>query len=271
MDILSFVPPELRDFLKLSVAKDIFRVLFAFVLMLAGIQLSRLFFVKILKKRLTEETAMIFEKIVRYALYVIFAFIAFNIAGVDISALLGAAGIAGIALGFAAQTSVSNVISGIFLMAEHSFHIEDVISINGITGIVKSIDLLSVKLQTFDNKYVRVPNETLIKSDIVNITRYPIRRLDLVLVVPYSVDPDAARIALMKAAADNIYALVNPEPFFLIDSFDPSGWKIMFGVWFVQENIVDLKNSVIPAIKREFDARGIALSYHTVKVLTTAE
>ena len=86
--------------------------------------------------------------------------------GFHIGTLLGAAGIAGAALGFASQTSISNIISGIFLLIEHPFKVGDFIETDKIKGFVQSIDLLAVQLKTADGRCVRVPNELLIKTNI---------------------------------------------------------------------------------------------------------
>lgn len=84
--------------------------------------------------------------------------------GFDLSVVLGAAGILSVAIGFASQTSASNLISGLFLMMERPFSIGDVIRVEQTTGEVISIDLLSVKIRTFDNLFVRIPNESMIKN-----------------------------------------------------------------------------------------------------------
>ena len=88
-----------------------------------------------------------------------------------LTSLLGAAGIIGIATGFAAQTGLSNIISGIFLLVEDIFEINDVIMFGDkITGKVESINLFSVKLRTADNKLVRIPNEALLKNPVTNLS-----------------------------------------------------------------------------------------------------
>ena len=102
-----------------------------------------------------------------------------SIFDIDLTALLGAAGIAGLTIGVASKNSVGNIISGIFLISEKSFQVGDVVKIKDKTGIVYSIDLLSIKLRTFDNLYVRIPNENIINSDVTTVTRFPIRRMDI--------------------------------------------------------------------------------------------
>lgn len=101
---------------------------------------------------------------------------------------LRAAGIAGIAIGFASQTSISNIISGLFLISEKPFAVNDVIKAGDTTEIVLSIDLLSIKMRTFDNLYIRVPNEKIIKEELTNVTRFPIRRLNIDISVAYKED-----------------------------------------------------------------------------------
>src|SRR5690606_6278295 len=122
--------------------------------------------------------------------------------GVDVGVLLGAAGILTVAIGFASQTSASNLISGLFLLGARPFSVGDLIEVGTRTGVVLSVDLLSVKLRTFENLFVRVPNETLIKSDIVNLSRNPIRRIEVKLRLAY--DEDFERVAaLLKAIAQD--------------------------------------------------------------------
>jgi len=257
---------QIQDLVKFETAQKIILILIVFLVMMSALKLVQMLIHKFTKNRLTSQSSMIIGKIVRYTGFTLIALTIFNLAGLDISAILGAAGIAGIAIGFAAQTSVSNVISGIFLISESSFALKDVITVNSITGIVKSIDLLSVKIQTFDNKFIRIPNETLIKSEIINITRYPIRRMDIFITVRFSTDLDTFREALLKVARENHFALENPEPFILIESFDVNGFKILFGVWFAQDDFVSLKNSLMQGIKKAFDECGIDLAHQTVIV-----
>ena len=181
--------------------------------------------------------------------------------GFEMSVLLGAAGILTVALGFASQTSASNLISGLFLIGERPFVVGDIIKVGETTGEVLSVDLLSVKLKTFDNLFVRVPNESLIKSEIVNYTRFPIRRIDLRIGVAYKEDVSRVRTLLMQAAADNPLCLAEPEPLFIFADFGDSALNLQFCVWVKNENFLELKNSLQEEIKRLFDAEGVEIPY----------
>jgi len=221
---------------------------------------------KMTASTIPQPRAFLIKKIIRYTGYVVAATTLLNSIGVDLSALLGAAGIAGIAVGFAAQTSVSNVISGLFLISEKPFQIGDVIQVGDVTGVVQSIDFLSVKIQTFDNRYIRIPNETLIKTNLTNITRFPIRRLDVWVSVAYPSDLERVRSILLDVASKNPYVLDNPEPLIVFDKFDNSGINILLGLWFEKSEYLNLKNSIMVDIHRRFAQEGIEIPYPKMDV-----
>ena len=112
-------------------------------------------------------TGLLLGKIVYYAISILVIVMVLDIINVKLTAILAAAGIMSVALGFAAQTSIANIISGLFLLVDRPFEVEDVIELDGMLGTVTSIDLLSTKLRTFDNLYVHVPNESLVKNKLI--------------------------------------------------------------------------------------------------------
>ena len=221
---------------------------------------------KISGKRMDSRTGGFLVKTVQYAGFALILINAFKIANIDLSALLGAAGIAGIALGFAAQTSVSNFISGIFLMYEKTFAEGDIVTVDDTTGVVFSIDALSVKLRTFDNRFVRIPNETLIKTNVINVTRFPLRRQNIKLTVTYDTDIEQARTILLQTAAANPGVLRKPEPFFMVQSFGPNGIELFLGVWFANPDWEQANNGMYLDIKKNFDAAGVEFAYPTMTI-----
>ena len=142
----------------------------------------------------------------------------------------------------------------------------DVIKIDNILGVVLSVDSLSVKLRTFDNLFMRIPNETIIKSNLTTITRFPIRRLDVTFSVSYRENLEKLRDTLFRIAAENQYCLENPEPLFIIDRFSDSGFVILFALWFESSNFLNLKTSISIDIKKRFDAEGIELPHRKIDI-----
>ena len=179
--------------------------------------------------------------------------------GFDLSVLLGAAGVLTVAFGFASQTSASNLISGLFLIGEGAFGVGDVIRVGATSGEVLSIDMLSVKLRTFDNLFVRLPNEMLIKSELTNLSRFELRRIDLLLRVGYGQDLEDVRKLLDALAAAESRILEEPKPLFVAQDFEADGVLIKFSVWARREIFLEVRSSLQIAVRREFDANKIAI------------
>ena len=213
------------------------------------------------EKKYSPQQGMVAGKVILYPGLVLIFISVLQELGFSLAPLLGAAGIVGIAVGFASQTSVSNVISGFFLIAEKSFEVDDVIQVGSTTGRILSIDTLSVKLRTFDNRYIRIPNETLVKSEVVNITRFPIRRLDLNVGVAYKEDIPRVRTLLLEVARDNPRSLMEPEPVVFFDAYGDSSLDLRLTVWATRENFFALKTSMLERIKARFDAEGIEIPF----------
>jgi small-conductance mechanosensitive channel len=194
-----------------------------------------------------------------YGVLAIFVVTALLEMGFKLGVLLGTAGLITVAIGFAAQTSMSNLISGLFLVAEKPFQVGDVIQVDMTTGVVLSIDLLSVKLRKFDNTFVRVPNELLIKSQVATLTRFPIRRIDIKLSVSLHEDIGRVQQILMDVADKNSLALAEPAPLFLSQGFGEYMQSLQFSVWVLRESYLNVLNSIQAEIKQAFDEAGIKI------------
>lgn len=229
-----------------------------------GIPLARLLsagLARMVARRFSDQSAMIARKTLFYGLILMVAVMVLQELGFHLTTLLGAAGIVGIALGFASQTSVSNIISGIFLISEKPFEVGDLIQVGTTTGVVMSVDLLSVKVRAFDNRYIRIPNETMIKTEVVNFTHFPLRRVDLEIGVAYKEDPQRVEDILRDIAAGNPICLDEPDPIFIFQRFGDSALEFMFAVWAVKTDYLALKNSMMKSIKQRFDQEGIEIPF----------
>jgi small-conductance mechanosensitive channel len=212
-------------------------------------------------KKYSPQQGLISGKLVFYPGLLMVAVTILHQLNFSLTPLLGAAGIVGIALGFASQTSVSNIISGFFLIAEKPFEVGDMIQVGDTLGIVLSIDTLSVKLRTFDNRFVRIPNETIIKTQVTNVTRFPIRRLDLEVGVAYKEKIGRIREVLLDVVAKNPKALMEPAPLVMFDAYGDSALELKIRVWAIKTNILPLKNALLEEIKDRFDEEGIEIPF----------
>jgi len=213
------------------------------------------------KKRFTPQASMLVRKGIFYTGSVLLLVSILYQMGFKLTALLGAAGIAGIAIGFASQTSVSNIISGLFLISEKPFTVGDIVKVGDTKGTILSIDLLSVKLRTFDNQFIRIPNESLIKNQVTNITRFPIRRLDINVGVAYKENVGKVREVLLDIASKEPLCLDEPEPLVRFLNFGDSALEFLFAVWCVKEDYLKLNTKMMQQIKERFDAENIEIPF----------
>ncbi len=257
-DILAISWPDLfnKDFLGPAI-RIIALIIVGFPMILSLAALAG----RAARKRLTPQANMLIRKAIVYFGSIVIFIGVLNQSGFELTALLGAAGIVGIAIGFASQTSVSNIISGLFLISEKPFAVGEIIQVGSTKGIILSIDLLSVKLRTFDNHLIRIPNETLIKNEVRNITRFPIRRLDIQVGVAYKQDVGQVRTVLLDIAEKNPFCLDEPEPAVRFDNFGDSALEFLFAIWCVREDYLKLKNGIMQEIKERFDAEGIEIPF----------
>ena len=182
-----------------------------------------------------------------------------SVMGVDLSVLLGAAGFVTVAVGFAAQTSMSNFISGVFLMVESSVQVGDYIELDGISGEVVAIEPLSVRLRTFDNRMVRIPNETLVKSSLINLSAFPIRRIDLTLTIFQEDDLEAARVALVGLGEVDPQVLLEPEPFVQVQGFRDGLATIQASYWATRENWLSVRTRLVTQVPGALATVGVRL------------
>jgi small-conductance mechanosensitive channel len=237
------------------------RTLEAAAMLACGLLLARLAAAavrRVVQRRSNAQQADVVRRTVFYGIVGLTVAGVLNHFGVDLSVLLGAAGVLTVALGFAAQTSASNLISGLFLLGERPFVVGDMIQVGaGSTGQVMSIDLLSVKLRTVDNLSVRVPNETLLKSELTNFTRYPIRRVDLDVTIVYGADLERARALLLAVASTHQLVLDEPRPQAFLRRLGEWGVEMQLLFWARSENVLDARDAVLASALEALGDAGL--------------
>lgn len=257
---------ELEKLINPATIEKFIRIVFILIIGVSSIQLIAFMLRRSLRKQLSRQRMMLITRTVIYTGYTGLVLIVVKEFNYDLTALFGAAGVVGIVIGVASQTSIGNIISGLFLVGEKSFEIGDVVRIGDKTGTVYSIDLLSIKIKTFDNLLIRIPNQSVISSELTNVTRFPIRRLDFQIGVAYKEDLRKVKMVLENVARNNPLCLEEPEPYILFQTFGDSSINITFGVWFEKTNYAAVKNSVFIEIKEAFDREGIEIPFPHVSI-----
>lgn len=216
---------------------------------------------RFMRQQGSDHGAAVGAKLVFYTVLLLATFGALTQMGVKLTGLLTAAGIFTVAIGFAAQTSVSNVISGLFLLVDRPFSINDTVKIDQTIGTIISIDLLSTKVRTFDNLVVRVPNETLLKSTITNYTLFNVRRIDIPVGVAYSTDLRQAKAVLERVLRQQSGVLDEPQPAVLTDLLGDNGINLIIRAWVVRTDFVTARSELTVAVKEALDAAGIEIPF----------
>jgi small-conductance mechanosensitive channel len=257
---------SLSTFFSIETVDKFIRIVFILIAGIGSIQLISYLIKRSLRKQLSRQRMMIISRTVAYTGYTGMVFIVIRELNYDLTALFGAAGVVGIIIGVASQTSIGNIISGLFLVSEKSFELGDVIRIGDKTGTVYSIDLLSIKIKTYENLLIRIPNQTVISTELVNVTRFPIRRLEFLIGVAYKEDLRKVKTILENVARNNPLCLEEPEPVIIFKEFGSSSINITFGVWFEKANYLAVKNSVFLEVKEAFEREGIEIPFPHVSV-----
>jgi small-conductance mechanosensitive channel len=228
-----------------------------------GVVLARAarFAIKRAGSGLSVQQQQLFSRFAYYGILVLFGISALRQFGFDFTVLLGAAGIVTLAIGFASQTSASNLISGLFLVLERAVQVGDVVTVDSVTGEVLSVDLLSTKIRTFDNLLVRIPNETMVKARITTINRFPIRRFDLRVGVAYDSDLGLVQRTLFEVAHANPLCLDEPAPLLISQGFGDSSIDYQLSVWAKNDQWLAMRNAITREVKEAFDAVGIEIPF----------
>lgn len=181
--------------------------------------------------------------------------------GLDLSGLLVAGGITGIVLGFASQSVVANLVSGIFLISEKPIKIGDQVNIDGVAGFVEDVNILSTIIRTYDGLYVRIPNEKVFTSNITNYVAHIARRFEYVIGIRYSDDAEKAIEIIKRLIEEHPFALKNPEPQVFVDNLGDNSVNIVVKIWAPSTEWYSVKMELLWKIKTELERNGIEIPF----------
>ncbi|MCJ2177076.1 mechanosensitive ion channel domain-containing protein [Novosphingobium album (ex Hu et al. 2023)] len=182
-------------------------------------------------------------------------------AGGLLGAVLGGAGIVGIALGFAMRDTIENYVASIMLSVRQPFRANDWIVIDQYEGRVIRLTSRATILMTLDGNHLRIPNSTVFKAVILNYTRNPQRRFDFELGINADADPTVARHLGVDALEQLGFVLKDPPPSARIEQVGDSNIVIKFLGWIDQTDTdwYKARSRAIPAVKSALESAGFAL------------
>ena len=200
-------------------------------------------------------------KVVYYGIIIIAVLAVLPTLGINPSGLLVAGGIAGIVIGIASQSVVSNLISGLFLIIERPMKIGQAVNIAGIAGVVEDIRIISTTLRTFEGLYVRIPNEKVFTTNITNYVEYVARRLEYIVGIRYSDDADKAIGIIQNLHEEHPLTLKSPTPDIFVDNLGDNAVNIIVRIWVPSTEWYGVKKELLWKIKRALEDEGIEIAF----------
>ncbi|MBQ8356500.1 MAG: mechanosensitive ion channel [Clostridia bacterium] len=204
--------------------------------------------------------------LIKIALIILYVIILLSMLGVDTTSLVAIFSVLTLAISLAVQGVVSNLASGIMLVATKPFDEGDFVDIGGTSGTVEVIRITCTKLKTGDNKVVIMPNSNVTSSTIINYSAKETRRLDLTFSVAYGSDVEKVKEVILGVIAKHGEILDTPAPMVRLTEHGASSLDFVTRVWVKQSDYwpvnFDLKEEVLAA----FDAAGISVPFPQLDV-----
>ncbi len=195
---------------------------------------------------------------IRRVIFLVGFLMSLTLVGVNIGPILGVVGAAGFILAFALQTTLGNFASGIMIMIYKPFDVGDAIDAAGVRGVVKTMNLTSTIINTFDNKLVIVPNNSIWGSVITNINGSETRRVDLVFRISYSDDAELAEKIIHESLAEQDRILAEPEPMVRLHELGDFTVNFICRPWVATVDYWTVRWELTRRIRDRFAAAGFA-------------
>ena len=177
--------------------------------------------------------------------------------GINVGPILAVIGAAGFVIAFALQDTLSNFASGIMIMIYRPFDVGDLITVGGVTGEARSMNLVSTTIATRDNQLLVVPNNTVWRNIITNITGSATRRVDMTFRIRYEDDIELAQSLIAGVLEEDARVLADPQPVIAVQQLAPVSVEIVCRPWVKTEDYWDVYREVMREVKERFEAAGM--------------
>ncbi len=266
----------LIELFNMPLLEKIFHALF--VILFAGPSKNFLVVtIRYLQSRLAHKTAtkiddILFDLLIRFSHFIIYTVaivIALDLLGINVVPFVAGAGVAGIAIGFAAKDTLSNLIAGVLLIIDRPFEVGDRIEVwsapagSATWGDVIDIGLRATKIKTTDNIIIIIPNNEIMVRDIINYTIISENiRVRINIGIAYDADLQKAKNAIRQVAQATEGVADDPPPKVVVRNFGESSVDLQLRVWIHDaRRRMDTISDITDKVKEAFDAEGIEIPY----------
>ncbi len=241
------------------------RAIYAILILLIGRWVAlyiRRLLVRFMTRAEVDPTLISFSRnLAYYALLVFVLLAALAELGIQTTAFIAVLGAAGLAVGLALQSSLSNFAAGILMIIFRPFRVGHYIEAAGTSGTVEGIHILNTILNTPDNTVVVVPNGKLINDNIKNYSEKEIRRVDLSIGVSYEDDLKKVRSILEDIVASDDRILEAPKTQIIVTELAESSVNFAVRAWAKSSDYWSLFFDMNEKVKNKFDEAGVTIPY----------
>jgi small conductance mechanosensitive channel len=241
------------------------KVIGAVVILVVGRLLTTFFanlVERLMEKSRADRTLTGFVRnLTRISLLVFTVIAALGALGVETTSLIAVIGAVGLAVGFALQSSLSNIASGIMLVVFQPFKVGNYIKAGGTSGVVEQIRIFSTILRTFDNCKVVVPNSRITTDNINNYSAKETRRIDLEFSISYRDDLKLTRNILEGIVKADERILKDPAPEVGVLELGESSVSFFVRPWVKAGDYWPVKCDLLEKVKLTFDDEGISIPF----------
>ena len=246
---------------------EIIPILLVIIISLMAVKILMKILEKGIKKSKLEKGLHSFVlKTVKIILYFIAVLIIADMMGIPISSLLATFSIVGVAASLAIQDTLSNIASGVTILATNPFKAGNYVDAGGISGTVREINFTHTVLQTPDNKIIHVPNKQMVNSTVTNFSEMPKRRVDITFNLDYKADSDKIKEIMYNAINKHELILKNEDIFVRTTSYGASGIDYTLRVWVKSEDYWTVYFDLLEGLKKDFDNEKIEIPYNQLDV-----
>ncbi len=247
---------------------ELLRLIISIAIIAAGVVIARIvrLAVSFFLSKYLPQASIVVSKAVFWIIIAIAGISAIGNLGVELTGVLLAGGIAGIIIGFAVQSTVANLFSGIFMQIDRAFKIGDSIEVAemNVAGVVTDITAFSVILRRFDGVYVRIPNEKIFTSQVRNFTRNVARRVEVTVSIAYKESISKAIEVIRSVIDSNARILAVPEPMVMAWQLGNSGVEISVWCWVPSREFFNVRTEILKSIKEALDSNGIEIPFQQI-------
>lgn len=240
-------------------------LIWASIIVFAGLTISKVLISvlsNVLKKTKIDVIIIGFlVSIARFVILITVFIAALKRLGVDTTSLVTLVGAAGLAIGFALQSSLQNFTAGFMLIIFKPFKNGDLVELTNTIGIVEKINIFSTTLRSGDNKEITVSNGSIYTSIITNYSARKTRRVDLIVGISYESDLKKAKDILTKILNDEPRVLKDPAPIVAVSELANSSVNFVVRPWVATDDFWPVKFDLTEKIKLKFDENGIVIPY----------